>query len=155
LIYSTYICKQESDNGDFGNISVGKNVPKRSEIDTYLSLAVENVKDPLKWWFNNRQAYPNLSRMARDYLSIPGKLATLSKIIINYLYTATSTAVERVFSQGRHLLYFTRNRLTPRSIRAHLCLGSWARHDMLRWEDLLAAMTSKRKREHSLSSDDK
>lgn len=77
LIFSAkfnHVCKQGSDDDGFGNISVGKKVPKRSEIDVYLSLAVENVKDPLKWWVDNRQAYPNLSRMARDYLSIPGKL---------------------------------------------------------------------------------
>ncbi|KAG2128389.1 hypothetical protein BD769DRAFT_1457161, partial [Suillus cothurnatus] len=30
--------------------------------------------------------------------------------------TSTSTAVEHVFSQGRHLLHFTRNRLCPSSI---------------------------------------
>jgi hypothetical protein len=44
-----YISKQGSDNRGFGNISNGKKVPKRSEIDVYLSLAVENVIDPLKW----------------------------------------------------------------------------------------------------------
>ena len=44
-----------------------------SEIDKYLKLPVEHVKNPLKWWFNNRTTYPNLSRMALDYLSIPGK----------------------------------------------------------------------------------
>lgn len=64
---------QGSDDGGFGNISIGNKVPKRSEIDIYLSLAAESVKDPLKWWTDNTQIYPNLSRMARDYLSIPGK----------------------------------------------------------------------------------
>jgi hypothetical protein len=46
-----------------------------SEIDEYLKLPVDHVKNPLKWWFNNRTTYPNLSRMALDYLSlsIPGK----------------------------------------------------------------------------------
>ncbi|KDQ49145.1 hypothetical protein JAAARDRAFT_109631, partial [Jaapia argillacea MUCL 33604] len=64
--------------------------------------------------------YPNLHRMALDYLSIP----------------ATSTAVERVFSQGRQLLHFTRNRLSPSSIRAAICLGSWGRHDLIHMPDL-------------------
>lgn len=62
---------------------------------------------------------------------------------------ATSTAVERVFSQGRHLLHHTRNRLSPASIRAHLCLGSWGRHDLLLMDDQVAAvkpsMVKKRK----------
>jgi hypothetical protein len=42
----------------------------------YLSLTVENMKDPLKWWVDNRPTYPNLSRMVRNYLSILGKLIT-------------------------------------------------------------------------------
>lgn len=63
---------------------------------------------------------------------------------------ATSTAVERVFSQGRHLLHFTRNRLSPLSICAHLCLGSWGWHDLLLMEDLLSAVKS-RKRKRQLS----
>jgi hypothetical protein len=27
----------------------------------------------LKWWVDNQYVYPNLYRMALDYLSIPGK----------------------------------------------------------------------------------
>ena len=69
---------------------------------------------------------------------------------------ATSTAVERVFSQGRQLLSFTRNRLHPSSIRAFLCLGSWGHNDLILFEDVLAAVkgNSKRKRELSDSDDD-
>ena len=63
----------DGDFGDYSNISVGTNVVALpSELDDDLHLPVENVKDPLKWWFNNRRLYPNLSRMAQDYLSIPG-----------------------------------------------------------------------------------
>ncbi|KIM83856.1 hypothetical protein PILCRDRAFT_53533, partial [Piloderma croceum F 1598] len=67
--------------------------------------------------------YPNLFRMALDFLSIP----------------ATSTAVKHVFSQGRQLLSFTCNRLHPSSICALLCLGSWDRNDLILFEDVLAA----------------
>ena len=121
----------------------------------YLSHPVKNVKDPLKWWFDNRQTYPNLSRMAEDYLSIPGKLLTLSKIITNSLFTATSMAVECVFSQGRHLLHFTCNRLKPHTIHMHLCLSFWGRQNMLRWEDVHQAVRSKKqKRGCSVPSDE-
>ena len=61
---------------DYTNISVaktGSSRTRRNKLDEYLQLPVENVKDPLKWWVNNRKVYPNLSRMALDYLSIPGK----------------------------------------------------------------------------------
>ncbi|KIJ14867.1 hypothetical protein PAXINDRAFT_115626 [Paxillus involutus ATCC 200175] len=39
--------------------------------------------------------------------------------------SSTSTGVEHVFSQRRHLLHFTRNRLSPSSSRAVLCRGIW------------------------------
>jgi hypothetical protein len=35
---------------------------------------VEKVKDGLMWWNERCTAFPHLSRMACDYLSIPGKL---------------------------------------------------------------------------------
>lgn len=45
----------------------------RNELDRYLATDVEDVKDGLMWWYERRAAFPHLSRMARDYLSIPGK----------------------------------------------------------------------------------
>ncbi|KAJ7745356.1 hypothetical protein B0H16DRAFT_1318362 [Mycena metata] len=59
---------------------------------------------------------------------------------------ATSVAVERVFSMGRHLLHFTRNRLSPRSIRAFLCLGDWGRRDLIDMNDIMEACNTKRRR---------
>jgi hypothetical protein len=44
----------------------------RDEIDRYLSTDTEKVTDVLIWWFERRAMYPCLSRMALDYLSIPG-----------------------------------------------------------------------------------
>jgi len=45
----------------------------RDELDCYLSTEVEDVKDGLMWWHKKRAAFPNLSHMAHNYLSIPGK----------------------------------------------------------------------------------
>jgi hypothetical protein len=59
---------------------------------------------------------------------------------------ATSTAVERAFSQGRHLLCFTRNRLSASNIQAQLCLGSWGRCDLLLMTDLIQAVNVKKRR---------
>ena len=56
----------------FGHLSVTTG-PRASEIHDYLALPVDNIKDPLKWWTDNKHAYPNLHRMALDYLSIPGE----------------------------------------------------------------------------------
>lgn len=58
---------------DFGNISLGRTAVQRSEIDEYLALPVEQVKDALMWWYEREHVFPRLSRMARDYLSIPGE----------------------------------------------------------------------------------
>ncbi|KIL63554.1 hypothetical protein M378DRAFT_53484, partial [Amanita muscaria Koide BX008] len=95
-----------------------------NELDDYLSQAIEKVSDPIAWWWDHRKVYPKLSAMAFDYLSVP----------------ATSTAVERLFSQGRQLLYFTRNRLSPTMIRAFLCLSDWGKRDLIDMPELVAAI---------------
>ena len=51
-------------------------VSTRNELEEYLALAVEEVDDPLRWWWDNRHVYPILHRVALDYLSIPGKCFT-------------------------------------------------------------------------------
>ena len=73
-------------------------VEEPHEIDVYLTSAVEKVKDPLMWWWDHRKVYPNLSRMALDYLSAPGKErhSRSSALSLTFL-SATSTSVERVF----------------------------------------------------------
>jgi hAT family C-terminal dimerisation region len=126
---------QQGTYSDFANISVTQTAPlKTNERDEYLCKPVENVTDPLKWWYLNRFKYPTLHRMAFNYLSIP----------------ATSTEVERLFSQGHLILHFTRNRLSPSSFHAFLCVGSWAWRDMVILEDIIQAIkSSKRKRLHA------
>lgn len=44
----------------------------RSELDAFLSTDPEYVEDVLTWWYEKRTTYPRLSRMALDYLTIPG-----------------------------------------------------------------------------------
>lgn len=41
-----------------------------------------------------------------------------------------------MFSRGRILLPHLRNRLSPESIRANLCLGAWVREGLVSAEDL-------------------
>lgn len=50
---------------------------------------------------------------------------------------ATSVDVERVFSRGRNLLPYNRNRLSTQSIRALLCLGEWSRAGFVKDKDIL------------------
>ena len=51
---------------------------------------------------------------------------------------ATSTDVERVFSQGRVLLSHVRNWLSSQSIRALMCLSSWSRLGLVKDKDIFA-----------------
>ena len=57
-----------------------------------------------------------------------------------YIALATSTAVERVFSQGRQVLYFTRNRLSPASICSLLCFGDWSHKDLVSMPAIIEAI---------------
>jgi hypothetical protein len=45
-------------------------------MDTSLATDVDDVKDGLAWWYERRAMFPCLSRMARDYLSIPGEFSS-------------------------------------------------------------------------------
>ena len=46
----------------------------QDELEIFLSTERDlNVKDGLRWWVERKHLYPRLSRMALDYLSIPGK----------------------------------------------------------------------------------
>jgi hypothetical protein len=45
----------------------------RDELERYLSTDPENVTNVIAWWHEHRAMYPCLSRMALDYLTIPGR----------------------------------------------------------------------------------
>jgi hypothetical protein len=42
------------------------------ELTAYLATNCEHVPDVISWWHKHRSTYPRLSRMALDYLTIPG-----------------------------------------------------------------------------------
>ena len=80
------------------------------EYNIYISMPLsdENI-DPLEWQKDHEAKFPNLSRMARDYLAIP----------------ATSVPSEESFSIGKNLITDKRNRLAGKTIRTCMCLKSW------------------------------
>ena len=126
---------------DFGEVRLKSICANQSRILRILSsgglLTVMSIQIFLAWLWT-------ISASPVNYLFI-----TISCHVTKFPPIATSTAVERVFSQGRQLLSFTRNRLSASSIRADLCLGSWGRNDLIYFEDVLAAVkgNAKRKRE--------
>ena len=52
------------------------------ELQRYLAADVEDVKDGLMWWYDKRATFPRLSRMARDYLSIPREYLHLLMFVV-------------------------------------------------------------------------
>jgi hypothetical protein len=90
-------------------------------------MGVEDVKDGLMWWYEKRVAFPRLSRMARDYLSIPGMCTIIpdSTLTLIFCPLATTVDVERVFSRGRLVLPHVRNCLGVESTHTSLCVGLW------------------------------
>ena len=53
------------------------------ELARYLSTDPEQVQDVLLWWTEQKSTFPRLSRMALDYLTIPGEsLLTCSAILL-------------------------------------------------------------------------
>ncbi len=58
---------------DFYASMAGKvDVATGDEIIRYFSTPIEHTSNPLQWWHERRALYPHLSRMALDYLCIPG-----------------------------------------------------------------------------------
>ncbi|EIW62753.1 uncharacterized protein TRAVEDRAFT_112599, partial [Trametes versicolor FP-101664 SS1] len=93
------------------------------ELVRYLEADPVHTQDAVQWWLDRQESYPRLSRMAIDYLMVP----------------ATSVDVERVFSRGRLLLPYVRNRLSAQSTRASMCLGTWSVHGLVLASDFAAA----------------
>jgi hypothetical protein len=84
-------------------------VNAKNEFDIYCAETSEKSMDPINWWKYNCARFPILSRMARDYLAIPG----------------TSTSSEREFSSSRRLITDFRTSLSPNTVQAVQCLKSW------------------------------
>lgn len=108
------------------------------ELDHFLASPCESTGgDVLGWWYARRAIYPRLSRMAMDYIVVPGAyLVQFFMFKPNTTCLATTVDVERVFSRGRILLSHTRNRLSAKSIRALMCVGEWSRMGLVRPSDI-------------------
>jgi hypothetical protein len=57
---------------DLPALTAPKPADLQDELDQFLGTDPEHIKDVLAWWYERRHIYPQLSRMAMDYLSIPG-----------------------------------------------------------------------------------
>ena len=91
------------------------NKPIDDEVYKYQisAEANEDVK-PLDWQKTHSTEYPNLSKLALDFLCIQ----------------ASSVPCEQLFSIAGQLLCKSRNRLSGDTVRACLCLQSWISKDI-------------------------
>ena len=53
-------------------LSALKKAALADELTQYLAVPTKVASDPLLWWIERQAVYPCLSRMARNYLCIPG-----------------------------------------------------------------------------------
>lgn len=97
-------------NAVFGNSQSSVVELLVSEVDIYLEEKVELPQvDPIEWWRTYESRFPNLSRMARDYLAIP----------------ATSVPSERCFSIAGSVLTKRRSSMTEGMANAIMCCKYW------------------------------
>jgi hAT family C-terminal dimerisation region/Domain of unknown function (DUF4413) len=94
--------------------SVGVENPPKSDLEVYLGepiymVEVENSFDVLKWWTQNCNKYPVLSKLARDVLCIP----------------ITTVAFESAFSAGGRVLDDYRSSLKKDMVEILICGGDW------------------------------
>jgi hypothetical protein len=93
----------------------------KDDFDSFISeapIALAEDTTPLQWWCSEdvRIAYPRLSRMAIDILSVP----------------AESAEPERTFSGARRTARWDRLRLLIESIEKIECIGNWLREGHIR-----------------------
>ncbi|KAJ0125960.1 C2H2 type master regulator of conidiophore development brlA [Fusarium oxysporum f. sp. albedinis] len=93
----------------------------KDDFDSFISeapIALAEGTTPLQWWCSEdvRTAYPRLSRMAIDILSVP----------------AESAEPERTFSGARRTARWDRLRLLIESIEKIECIGNWLREGHIR-----------------------
>ena len=79
-------------------VNANKKAPSRhdpmAELVDYLSLSQEDLNcNILEWWASREECFPNLSRMARQYLGIPSSSAAVERLF---------SAAGRDFSHLRH-----------------------------------------------------
>ena len=87
-------------------------ITQQSELNMYLDeprLEWNSNMDVLSFWKVNQFRYPELSRTARDVLSIP----------------ISTVASESAFSIGNHVLDQYRSSLKPENVEALICTRDW------------------------------
>jgi hypothetical protein len=91
----------------------------RNEFEAFLALSAQHFSscNPIQWWYSHRDEFPNLYRLAKDILAIPGKFNILyTGHYLITLLSGSAVAVERIFSGGRDTISLRRASLKPNTI---------------------------------------
>lgn len=83
--------------------------PAVHELNTWLGRAPEKLDNPIAFWQQQKQAFPLISRMAIDILTIP----------------SMSAECERIFSQAKLTIGSQRHSLADETLEAIECLKHW------------------------------
>lgn len=101
----------DSDDEDEFSISLEAPITASKQLQNYKNMTTKchRGEDPLKWWKENSNLYPEVSVLAKKYLSI----------------VATSVPCERLFSEAGNITSKTRNRLSSDRVNNLLFLNSY------------------------------
>lgn len=103
--------KRFGEDFETGNLSDEYDNKSDDELSKYLEQRIDTEsidENPLKFWYDNRFTYPNLSRLARSIFSI----------------SATTANVERQFSASGMMISSRRTRLNLEQVNNALFLRS-------------------------------
>ncbi len=96
------VSKTQESNSFTQSLYKKQKVNENDELKTYFEKSLEDYStDPIVWWNKNKDCFPNISKMAFDYITIP----------------ATSVPSEQVFSRAGDLITKKRNRLEKKQLR--------------------------------------
>jgi hypothetical protein len=84
------------------------------EVNQYVALPENDFCEPLLWWKAHEKEFPIIAQIAHDYLAVQ----------------ATSVPSEQAFSVAGLTITKLRNRLTPQTARACMCLKSWIKEEV-------------------------
>jgi hypothetical protein len=60
------------------------NEDERDELDSYFDAPWIGLDaDPVQWWYARKAEYPRLYQLARDIMSIPGKIALHLRMLLS------------------------------------------------------------------------
>ncbi|XP_019190500.1 PREDICTED: zinc finger BED domain-containing protein RICESLEEPER 2-like [Ipomoea nil] len=105
-LLKSQIKKQKLVSGDLSR--------KKTELEVYLSEVIVDEDDSfdlLRWWKQQSERFPVLSKMARDILVVP----------------ISTVASKSAFSTSGRVLDAFRSSLTPRIVEALVCAQDWLR----------------------------